>query len=59
MTFDALSYAIAGAGVLAVAAVAMAALRRVDWALEFEQGASRAEESSEASEQTVAVAVDG
>ena len=35
------SYAIAGAGVLAALAVAVAALRFVDWAPELEQGGSR------------------
>jgi MFS family permease len=52
------SYAIAGAGVLAVVAVGVAALRRVDWAPELEQGQPRQDGSSEASEGTVAVAVD-
>ena len=38
------SYAIAGAGVLVVVVAAAAALRRVDWAPELEQGVSRAGE---------------
>ena len=47
------SYALAGAGVLAVVAAAAAALRRVDWAPELEQGASRDDASSAASKETV------
>ena len=43
------SYAIAGAGVLVVVVAAAAALRRVDWAPELEQGVSRAGESPPAS----------
>jgi MFS family permease len=43
------SYAIAGAGVLAVVVAAAAALRRVDWAPELEQGVSRTGESPAAS----------
>ena len=52
------SYAIAGAGVLAVVAAAVATLRRVDWAPELEQGTPRDDGSSEASEGSVAVAID-
>ena len=43
------SYAIAGAGVLVVVVAAAAALRRVDWAPELEQGVSRAGEIPAAS----------
>ena len=43
------SYAIAGAGVLVVVVAAAAALRRVDWAPELEQGVSRAGEGPPAS----------
>jgi MFS family permease len=52
------SYALAGVGVLAVVAAAAVALRRVDWAPEFEQGASRDDASIAASEETVPVPVD-
>ena len=52
------SYALAGAGVLAVVVAAAAALRPVAWVPEFEQGASRDDASFAASEETVPVAVD-
>ena len=52
------SYALAGAGVLAVVAAAAAALRHLDWAPEFEQGAAGDGASSPPSEETVPVAVD-
>ena len=52
------SYALAGAGVLAVVAAAAAALRHLDWAPEFEQGAAGDDASSPPSEETVPVAVD-
>jgi hypothetical protein len=47
------SYALAGAGVLAVVVVALAALRRVDWAPELEQDAPREEAGAAASGKTV------
>jgi hypothetical protein len=52
------SYALAGVGVLAVVAGAAAALRRVGWAPEFEQGASREDAGCAASEDTFPVAID-
>ena len=52
------SYAVAGAGVLAVVAAAAAALRHVDWRPELEQGAPGDGASSAASEETVPVAID-
>jgi hypothetical protein len=53
------SYALAGAGVLAVVGAAAAALRRVDWEYEFEQGAFRDDAGSAADEEAVTVTADG